>query len=445
MLKKIVFIALLTATTLLNGYAQEYRATYQGEIGNQPFILYLDVNGSDAEGFYMYLADYKTVELAGKLDEGRISLNTKQKKPTVFEATLDGRHMQGTFRDAKKDKPTPFYATDLRGEYTTHSSEKYYLSLRITLGPKGYEIQRSGHESLPLGSRMQNDSIFIYTSNPDVEFIAQSDSSIHIPIHKTYTDAFAPLNRYEKGKILRLKHIDDFLEGASFIEFPEKDEDRQPAIETKVNDRYSMRFEPIRKSDYFLKLWESGYRKDEYKAITDIKQAKSMLKKQVQFRDWEDVPDPFSCIQDVKFKDGAYESLESEDYPVFVAYYPELDVLVAEGGHSSDYCIDLKNSKNTNPGNPIYYHTSPDKKLRINGRYNGQEGVDYFLEQWDEKEKVYKTLEDFSGAEYHGLSIYYVSDWFWYDNHTLLYKCDWSENAKYYELRIIRTDSPVGE
>jgi len=78
----------------------------------------------------------------------------------------------------------------------------------------------------------------------------------------------------------------------------------------------------------------------------------------------------------------------------FVRYYPTEDVLVFEGGHSSDYAVDLRNGL-VGPelvGNPSYIVDSPSAKFRLNGWFPGQECSSYFVQR---KTKTgYQKYED---------------------------------------------------
>ncbi|MFD2969211.1 hypothetical protein [Sphingobacterium bambusae] len=99
----------------------------------------------------------------------------------------------------------------------------------------------------------------------------------------------------------------------------------------------------------------------------------------------------------VRFANG--DSLTFREKPEFteigfVRYYPTEDVLVFEGGHSSDYAVDLRNGL-VGPelvGNPSYIVQSPSAKFRLNGWFPGQECSSYFIQR---KTKTgYQKYED---------------------------------------------------
>jgi len=443
MYRKLTFIVSFAITITLSvseSYAKttQFKATYQGEIGNKPFILHLNVNGQDVNGFYMYLSDNKTINLEGKLHEesGRVTLDDGQKKPVFFfDATLGGKTIKGNYKDIKSKNQTAFYASDLRGEYSTGYESGWYSSFIVSLGTNGYEIQMyANSEYYHINTRLQNDSIIVYDTNWGVEFTV-TDNSFDIIPDKEYQDIYTVLNKFQRGKKVRFMYTNEFIGGDSFIEFPEKDENGNPAKEIKLSDKYWVQIKRIPKSDYFIALWKSGYKPDKYKKITDVDKAKSMLKKRVEFYKKNDPEDNFyyanTAIQGISFKDGEKAKIEEHEYPFFVAYYPEIDILVTEGGHSSDNCFDLKDSKNTHPGNPRHYYTSPDKKLRLNGAHDGQDCIVYFLEEWDKPSKAYKIIDSFP----YDANMCYAEDCFWYDNNTLIYKT-FTGSRGYCELKI---------
>lgn len=88
----------------------------------------------------------------------------------------------------------------------------------------------------------------------------------------------------------------------------------------------------------------------------------------------------------VRFANG--DSLTFRDKPEFteigfVRYYPTEEILVFEGGHSSDYAVDLRNGL-VGPelvGNPSYIADSPSKRFRLSGWFPGQECSSYFIQR----------------------------------------------------------------
>ncbi|ATA74994.1 hypothetical protein [Capnocytophaga sp. H2931] len=116
--------------------------------------------------------------------------------------------------------------------------------------------------------------------------------------------------------------------------------------------------------------------------ITNFAQAEKHLKDIVTFRkdrDWTHFP------QEIRFRNGTkldtiYDLLNEIG---FVAYFPTEDIVLFEGGHSSDVSFNLSNGKQTEEvGNPEFVVASPNNKARLNGFYGGQECVFYFIQQY---------------------------------------------------------------
>ncbi|MFK8288717.1 hypothetical protein ACI76W_05625 [Capnocytophaga canimorsus] len=121
---------------------------------------------------------------------------------------------------------------------------------------------------------------------------------------------------------------------------------------------------------------------DSIPKITNFAQAEKHLKDIVTFRkdrDWTHFP------QEIRFRNGTkldtiYDLLNEIG---FAAYFPTEDILLFEGGHSSDVSFNLSNGKETEEvGNPDFVIASPNNKVRLNGFYGGQECVFYFIQQY---------------------------------------------------------------
>ncbi|CEN50476.1 hypothetical protein [Capnocytophaga canis] len=121
---------------------------------------------------------------------------------------------------------------------------------------------------------------------------------------------------------------------------------------------------------------------DSIPKITNFAQAEKHLKDIVTFRkdrDWTHFP------QEIRFRNGTkldtiYDLLNEIG---FAAYFPTEDIVLFEGGHSSDVSFNLSNGKETEEvGNPDFVVASPNNKVRLNGFYGGQECVFYFIQQY---------------------------------------------------------------
>ncbi|MFK8273194.1 hypothetical protein [Capnocytophaga canimorsus] len=121
---------------------------------------------------------------------------------------------------------------------------------------------------------------------------------------------------------------------------------------------------------------------DSIPKITNFAQAEKLLKNIVTFRKYEE---RMLFPQEIRFRNGTkldtiYDLLNEIG---FAAYFPTEDILLFEGGHSSDVSFNLSNGKQTEEvGNPDYVIASPNNRVRLNGFYGGQECVFYFIQQY---------------------------------------------------------------
>lgn len=109
-------------------------------------------------------------------------------------------------------------------------------------------------------------------------------------------------------------------------------------------------------------------------AIEDLSTAKQTLKDVVWF-------DNNGLVKKIHFRNGGvYRPSFSDAW--FVAYFPDEDILLLEGGHTSDVSFHLGTGKQTkNTGNPYQIAFSPNQKYRINAYDGGQECSYYFIEE----------------------------------------------------------------
>jgi len=223
-------------------------------------------------------------------------------------------------------------------------------------------------------------------------------------------------------------------------------EDEQETVEFQLNDHYSVKLRQISESEYTARKNESEHlRHKPYEVITDLQEAQKMFGKKMKYLKLLPVSkkDKLYMIgTEITFKDGTKKRLDLE-YG-FMAYFPDLNVLLFTGRHESDYPIDLNDSRNVDmniTGNPYRHAVSPDKQWRINGLYGGQEGIRYWLEKWNPKRKKYDFLANISGINNDITPPFYAhSNWFWTSNSTALFKYGWWEDAGYYEMEIIIND-----
>lgn len=157
--------------------------------------------------------------------------------------------------------------------------------------------------------------------------------------------------------------------------------------------------------------------------ITDITVAKKMLKGIVEFD--EKIPE-YPLVTNINFRNGKntkgklyYEFEEC----IFKAYFPEEDILLCEGGHTSEVSFNLKNGNETEQtGNPDILVFSPKEHFRLNGHFGGQECSSYFIQRKINNEfiKVVQLDEEFEKLTKHWLCT--VGESFWSDENTLYLK-----------------------
>lgn len=124
----------------------------------------------------------------------------------------------------------------------------------------------------------------------------------------------------------------------------------------------------------------------------DIDKVKGFLKNRVTFAGYNAETDKIdstiagSFLSKIVFENG--DSLVAGKHDVlseigFWRYYPSEDILLCEGGHSSDYPINLKTGEMGGEvvGNPAYIVESTNKIFRLNGWFPGQECSDYFIQK----------------------------------------------------------------
>lgn len=126
--------------------------------------------------------------------------------------------------------------------------------------------------------------------------------------------------------------------------------------------------------------------------ISDFEVAKKLLKGRVIFGGYNnetgiiDSSINEGMIFKINFPNGKKVLANEQHYfwdVVFWRYYPTENILLCEGGHSSDYSFDLKNAV-IGPdlvGNPDYIVYSPSKQYRLNGWFLGQECSSYFIQK----------------------------------------------------------------
>lgn len=216
----------------------------------------------------------------------------------------------------------------------------------------------------------------------------------------------------------------------------------------RPNDTYSIELKKISEEEYAAQKKKSEHlRHEPYKVVENIDKAQKMLGKRLKVIDIKEEGTDYTLREyEITFKDGTKERLDEEFG--FVAYFPQLEMLLFEGGHTTDHPLDLNNSYNgvtfTDDypyniiiGNPYYHVVSPDKQLRINGLFDGQDCVMWFLEKWNKQRKSYEYLCALIDEE-HLYNFCYASDWFWINNEKVLFKSDYGGEHRHCEMKLLR-------
>lgn len=124
--------------------------------------------------------------------------------------------------------------------------------------------------------------------------------------------------------------------------------------------------------------------------ITDPELVQKKLAGILEFKDNDD----YLGIKRINFRNGASsgDKEEFEEYS-FMAYFPTEDILLCEGGHTTDVSFDLATGEETyEVGNPDLVTTSPNGRYRLNKVYEGQECFYHFIQK-KEKQKFRKVIE----------------------------------------------------
>lgn len=203
---------------------------------------------------------------------------------------------------------------------------------------------------------------------------------------------------------------------------------------------YSISVEKI-DSVAFFKAKKNAPRKKAVEKITDFKIAKKLLGGIVEFEP-VDESENYQAVKKIYFRNGKkLENRNDFDGETFVAYFPSEDILLCEGGHTSDMSFNLKNGKRTEEtGNPDVISASPKNNFRLNGYFGGQECFSYFLQKKvnGEFQKIIQLDEEFEKITKHWLCT--VAENFWADEQTLYLaeKNLGDETSEYFKVILIQ-------
>ncbi|MVZ65307.1 hypothetical protein GQF61_05530 [Sphingobacterium sp. DK4209] len=171
--------------------------------------------------------------------------------------------------------------------------------------------------------------------------------------------------------------------------------------------------------------------KDTLVYISDFAKAKEMLKGEVTFGGWNDAYKVDSTLEGefiafIRFQNGDTINPNYAKYTWdagFVRYYPSERILLMEGGHTSDFSIDLNQgiAQVDLVGNPAYLLSSPSKKYRLNGYFPGQECSEYFIQQKGTTGYQLLGRLPLSVTE-EGFDLCTITDIFWKNDHEFYFR-----------------------
>ncbi len=150
-------------------------------------------------------------------------------------------------------------------------------------------------------------------------------------------------------------------------------------------------------------------------------------------------------IKSIKIKNGQKLMLNQigNDYGFskgWSGYYPKYDILVLEGGHSSDMTFSIKTGEtDLTIGNPEYIIPSPKNTYRLNGYFGGQECISYFFQKNINGKFIYLTEFNWD------FDICTFKEFLWINETTFIYKTmnyntdSVNETEEYYKGEIKTT------
>lgn len=196
-------------------------------------------------------------------------------------------------------------------------------------------------------------------------------------------------------------------------------------------------FEQVTSEDFNVAKSQTKFSSKPKVRITDPKLIQQRLKGIVTF----EYSDEYLGIRKIRFRNGktvSYDFIET----IAVAYFPEEDILLCEGGHTTDISYNLRTGKETyDVGNPDYGIISPNGKYQFTKLYEGQECFDHFLQmkKGNEFEKVIEINDIFEKQKNKWLCV--IDKEFWSDTTTLYFALvtEYKEEGNvydYYKMKL---------
>jgi len=197
-------------------------------------------------------------------------------------------------------------------------------------------------------------------------------------------------------------------------------------------------FIPITESEY-NKQKKEFYPKDSLTKIADVDKVKDMLKDIVV---WKETPEEGIFPVKINTRDGRtiYQINAENDYfdsYLFTAYFPTEDVILFEGGHSSEWAYNLTTGEEIEiTGNPEMSFTSHNKQFKVMGLYNGQMS-EYYIQK--KTKDSYINLFGLEDSRLEGSYLEYIIEGFWDNKTTFYFICPENgddERKVYYKMTI---------
>lgn len=174
--------------------------------------------------------------------------------------------------------------------------------------------------------------------------------------------------------------------------------------------------------------------------ITDFKTVQKQLAGIVDFSEAEG----YMGINKINFRNGTLVQNEEQLLECsFAAYFPAEDILLLEGGHTTDVSFDLGTGQSTyDTGNPGLATVSPGGRYRLNKVFEGQQCFEHFIQERRQGKfkKIARLNEIFEKKTGKWLCV--IEKEFWTDDHTLYFGlvAEYKDNGNvydYYKVKII--------
>lgn len=310
--------------------------------------------------------------------------------------------------------------------------------IALTLSDEGYRLEnlRDGI-SRSINIRLLEDGrIYIHCDSLNTGFYPDGDTlMMYVP------DSSQPSLFEFKEERLVFTRDTSYYNGASFTEFPEWEYEYAPdGKRIRLNDSCSVNIKRIPRSEYIVRRWEMAHQQQKpYKKITDIGQARKMLGKRVTEIEIQEEDYTLRALE-ILFKDGVKKRFGGYIWEYsFMAYYPEIDVLVLEEEADGDGVIDLNDSNKYPVGNPSYDKVSPNGQWRLTGLYPGgaADGNEYYIEKWNPSKKRYEYIDTLMDTINSSFNFSYTEQWCWSAGGKALYINNSWNRPEYYEMEII--------